>query len=233
MLAPTFLRGCSSPSYVSAVSTAMSFDLPRNKMVSEQLVPRDIHDPRVLAAMERVPREAFVPESLQAHAYEDRALPIGFEQTISQPYTVAFMCQEARVRPTDKVLEIGTGSGYGAAVLAELAREVHAIERIGELWETARVVLAAHGYHNVVLHLGDGSLGLPAEGPFDVIVCTAGAERLPTAYQEQLAEGGRLLIPIGPAGHQQMYRFTRKGDEYFGDKLGSFGFVPLIPSAEG
>jgi protein-L-isoaspartate(D-aspartate) O-methyltransferase len=207
----------------------MNFSALRHKMVTEQLARRDIHDPRVLAAMERVPREAFVPEPLRAHAYEDRALPIGFEQTISQPYTVAFMCQEARLRASDKVLEIGAGSGYGAAVLAELAHEVHAIERIAELYETALAALFDHGYDNVKLHLGDGSLGLSEAAPFDAILCTAGAEALPAALHEQLADGGRLVIPIGPAGRQQMVRFTRKGDEWYGDKLGSFGFVPLVP----
>jgi protein-L-isoaspartate(D-aspartate) O-methyltransferase len=206
----------------------MNFDLLRHRMVTEQLARRGIHDPRVLAAMDRVPREAFVPLPLRAHAYEDRALPIGFEQTISQPYTVAFMCQVARLAATDKVLEIGTGSGYGAAVLAELVREVHAVERIAELYETAMAALAATGYDRVKLHLNDGSLGLAAEAPFDAILCTAGAAQLPTALQNQLADGGRLVIPIGPPSHQQMYRFTRKGDEWYGDKLGSFGFVPLV-----
>jgi protein-L-isoaspartate(D-aspartate) O-methyltransferase len=206
----------------------MNFASLRHKMVADQLPRRGIDDPRVLAAMGRVPREAFVPEPLRMLSYEDRALPIAFEQTISQPYTVAFMCQEARLRATDKVLEIGAGSGYGAAVLAELVREVHAIERIPELHEAATAALAANGYHNVKLHLGDGSLGLPTESPFDAILCTAGAEQLPRPLQEQLAEGGRLVIPIGPAGRQQMYRYVRKGDEWYGDKMGSFGFVPLV-----
>jgi protein-L-isoaspartate(D-aspartate) O-methyltransferase len=206
----------------------MNFSLLRHVMVTEQLARRGIHDPRVLAAMELVPREVFVPVPLRAHAYEDRALPIGFEQTISQPYTVAFMCQEARIAANDKVLEVGAGSGYGAAVLAELAREVHAIERVGELFETARWVLQGLGYQNMTLHLGDGSLGLAEQAPFDAIVCTAGAEKLPLAFEEQVADGGRLVIPIGRAGHQQMYRFTRKDGQWYGDKLGSFGFVPLI-----
>jgi protein-L-isoaspartate(D-aspartate) O-methyltransferase len=210
----------------------MSYDLLRHRMVTDQLAHRDIHDPRVLGAMDRVPREAFVPAPLRVHAYEDCALPIGFEQTISQPYTVAFMCQEARLKATDKVLEIGAGSGYGAAVLAESVQEVHSIERIAELYETAMAVLSAYGYDSVKLHLGDGSLGLPEAAPFDAILCTAGAEELPVAYQEQLADGGRLVIPIGPVSHQQMYRFTRKGDQWYGDKLGSFGFVPLVPGHE-
>jgi protein-L-isoaspartate(D-aspartate) O-methyltransferase len=206
----------------------MNFASLRHKMVAEQLARRGIHDPRVLAAMGRVPREAFVPGPLRMLSYEDRALPIAFEQTISQPYTVAFMCQEARLRATDKVLEIGAGSGYGAAVLAELAREVRAIERIAELHEAAAGALAASGYHNVKLHLGDGSLGLPTEAPFDAILCTAATEQLPPLLQEQLADGGRLVIPVGPTGHQQMVRLTRRGDEWESDKLGSFGFVPLV-----
>jgi protein-L-isoaspartate(D-aspartate) O-methyltransferase len=126
------------------------------------------------------------------------------------------------------VLEIGTGSGYGAAVLAELAQTVHTVERIDELHQLAAERLMALGYRNVQVHLGDGSLGWPEEAPFDAILCTAGAEQLPTAHQEQLADGGRLVIPIGPPGYQQMIRLTRAGDRWHGDDLGSFGFVPLV-----
>ncbi len=206
----------------------MDFDLARHNMVVEQLERRGIRDPRVLEAMEWVPREEFVPTDLADLAYEDRALPIGLEQTISQPYTVAFMCQEAHVSADDKVLEIGTGSGYGAAVLSLLAREVHTVERIEELFRTARERLAAFGRGNVHTHLDDGTLGLPSEAPFDAIIVTAGAEALPTAYQQQLADGGRLVIPIGPPASQQMIRLTRRGDQFTRDNLGSFGFVPLI-----
>ena len=155
-------------------------------------------------------------------------LPIGYEQTISQPYTVAFMCQEARLHGSDTVLEIGTGSGYGVAVLSHLVQAVHTVERIEPLYQAAAERLARLGYSNVRVHLDDGSLGLVHEAPFDAIVCTAGAEELPTAYQDQLADGGRLVIPIGPPGHQQMFRLTRRGDDWYGDKLGSFGFVPLV-----
>src|SRR5262249_55871601 len=147
---------------------------------------RDIYDSRVLEALDWVPREEFVPPDLVDLAYEDRALPIGLEQTISQPYTVAFMCQEARIKATDKVLEVGTGSGYGAAVLSLLAREVHTIERIAELHREASERLNKLGYTNVHVHYGDGTLGLPAEAPFDAIVCTAGAEDLPKTYPDQL-----------------------------------------------
>jgi protein-L-isoaspartate(D-aspartate) O-methyltransferase len=206
----------------------MNFDLLRHKMVTEQLLQREITDPRVRAAMQRVPREEFVPGSLKHKAYDDCALPIGWEQTISQPYTVAFMCQAARLKGSDIVLEVGTGSGYGAAVLSQLAQAVHTVERIEPLYFAAAERLAVLGYDNIRVHLDDGSLGLVREAPFDAILCTAGAEHLPTPYQDQLADGGRLVIPIGPKSHQQMYRFTRRGDEWYGDRLGAFGFVPLV-----
>ncbi|HEX2476255.1 MAG TPA: protein-L-isoaspartate(D-aspartate) O-methyltransferase, partial [Lacipirellulaceae bacterium] len=205
----------------------MNFDLARHNMVVHQLERRGIHDPRVLEAMEWVPREEFVPPELLDLAYDDRALPIGLDQTISQPYTVAFMCQEARVTAGDKVLEIGTGSGYGAAVLSLLARELHTIERIEELFQAARERLARLSYDNVRVYLDDGTRGLAQEAPFNAIICTAGAEVLPDAYQQQLADGGRLVIPIGPPAHQQMVRLIRRGDKWDRDNLGSFGFVPL------
>jgi protein-L-isoaspartate(D-aspartate) O-methyltransferase len=206
----------------------MNFALARHRMVTEQLVGRGISDRRVLEAMERVPREAFVPEHLRDRAYDDCALPIDAGQTISQPYTVAFMCQEARLHGSDTVLEIGTGSGYGAAVLAELVQAVHTVERIEPLYRSAAERLTRLGYENVCVHLDDGSLGYVLAAPFDAIVCTAGAEELPTALQDQLSDGGRLVIPIGPPGHRQMFRLTRHGDEWHVDRLGNFGFVPLV-----
>jgi protein-L-isoaspartate(D-aspartate) O-methyltransferase len=206
----------------------MNFDLARHNMVVEQLERRGISDPRVLEAMEWVPREEFVPPDLVNLSYEDRALPIGLEQTISQPYTVAFMCQEARITAGDKVLEVGTGSGYGAAVLSLLAREVHTIERIDELYRAARQRLSEIGRGNVHVYLDDGTLGLPGEAPFDAILVTAGAESLPSAYQRQLADGGRLVIPVGPSDSQKMLRITRRGDQFARENLGSFGFVPLV-----
>jgi protein-L-isoaspartate(D-aspartate) O-methyltransferase len=209
----------------------MNFELARHKMVTEQLDGRGIHDPRVLEAMDWVPRHEFVPHNLISLAYSDRALPIGHEQTISQPYTVAFMCQEARVTSGDRVLEIGTGSGYGAAVLSLLSHEVHTVERIEVLNESARERLTRLGYKNVQCHLDDGSLGLPSEAPFDAIIVAAGAETLPEAFHGQLADGGRLIIPIGPLAHQQMFRLTRRGGEFIRDDLGTFGFVPLVSDA--
>jgi protein-L-isoaspartate(D-aspartate) O-methyltransferase len=209
----------------------MDFDLARHNMVVEQLEQRGITDPRVLEAMEWVPRHEFVPSQLLGEAYEDRALPIELEQTISQPYTVAFMCQETRLSAADKVLEIGTGSGYCAAVLSLLAREVHTVERLEPLYRTARARLARLRYQNVRCYLEDGTHGLPGEAPFDVIICTAGAETLPGAYQEQLADGGRLLIPVGHDSRQQMIRLTRHGDTFSREDLGTFGFVPLVGGA--
>jgi protein-L-isoaspartate(D-aspartate) O-methyltransferase len=206
----------------------MNFDLARHNMVVQQLERRGIHDPRVLEAMDWVPREKFVPPEVIMLSYDDRALPIEREQTISQPYTVAYMCQEARLTHSDKVLEIGTGSGYGAAVLSLLAREVHTVERIEELFHLARERILELGYQNVHSYFDDGTLGLANEAPFDAIIVTAGAEALPDAYHHQLADGGRLLIPIGPPSHQQMFRITRQGATFERDNLGSFGFVPLI-----
>ncbi len=206
----------------------MNFDVARHNMVVEQLEHRGIGDPRVLEAMEWVPRHAFVPPDLLNVAYNDRALPIGFEQTISQPYTVGFMCQEAHVSATDKVLEVGTGSGYGAALLSLLAGEVHTVERIEALCLAARERLVRLGYKKVQCYLDDGTNGLPQEAPFDAIIVAAGAESIPDAYKEQLADGGRLVIPIGPPAHQQMIRLTRRGNEFIRDALGSFGFVPLV-----
>ncbi len=206
----------------------MDFSLLRHKMVAEQLEPRDIHDPRVLEAMEWVPREVFVPPAFEHWAYEDRAVPIDFDQTVSQPYTVAFMCQAAQIAASDKVLEIGTGSGYCAAVLSLLAREVHTVERLKDLFQTARERLSQLGYSKVHVHYGDGSLGWPEQAPFDAIVVTAGAKALPPAYQEQLAEGGRIVMPIGPAAHQEMVRITRRDGQWQHEKLGHFGFVPLV-----
>lgn len=210
----------------------MNFHLARHNMVVEQLERRGISDPRVLEAMEWVPRHEFVPLELIDLAYEDRALPIGFEQTISQPYTVGFMCQEARLQSGDKVLEIGTGSGYAAAVLSLLADVVHTVERIEELYRTARDRLSRLDYSNVRIYLDDGTFGLPRVAPFDAILVAAGAEVLPDAYLEQLAKGGRLLIPLGPPAHQQMTRFTRRGDQIDQENLGNFGFVPLVGSEE-
>jgi protein-L-isoaspartate(D-aspartate) O-methyltransferase len=207
----------------------MNADGERRQMVEQQLRSRGLSDERVLEAMRTVPREAFLPTAMQKFACEDRALPIAHGQTISQPYTVAFMCEAVRLAGTEKVLEVGTGSGYAACVLARLAGQVFSIERIPELADVARRRVAALGYDNVEVTCGDGTLGLPDEAPFDAIIVTAGAPELPSAYARQLADGGRIIIPVGDARNsQRMCRFTRHGDELLKEDLGGFLFVPLI-----
>lgn len=197
-------------------------------MVDEQLCGRGIRDARVLQAMSHVPREEFVPEDLRDRAYEDHPLPIGRGQTISQPFTVAFMCEALRLRGPEKVLEIGTGRGYGAAVLSLLARQVHSIEIIPDLAESARERLKRLGFSNVVVHTRDGTFGLPGEAPFDAIAVTAGAESLPWAFLDQLADGGRLVIPLGiPPEGKKLHCFTRKAGRITIEDLGGFVFVPL------
>ncbi len=197
-------------------------------MVQGQLRYQGIDDPRVLAAMATVPREEFVDKSLCGEAYKDWPLPIGYGQTISQPFTVAYMVQALRLDGSEKVLEIGTGSGYGAAVLSCLAEEVHTVERIAQLGEAAKSRLIRLGYHNVQVHVANGTLGLPEYAPFDAIIVTAGAEELPKPYLDQLAEGGRVVIPIGEPASQALFRFTRKGSQLKSENLGCFAFVPLI-----
>jgi len=176
----------------------------RHAMVAEQIEGRGIHDPDVLAALRGVPRHLFVPAGLVDRAYDDGALAIGYGQTISQPYIVALMTELAAVNVRSRVLEVGSGSGYQTAVLAELAGEVYTIERRRELEEGARELLARLGYHNVTTVLGDGSLGLPERAPFDRIVVTAAAPAAPPPLLAQLVEGGRLVVPIGPAGGDQV-----------------------------
>lgn len=205
------------------------FENARQTMVEKHLRQRDIHDPRVLAAIKRIPREQFVPPGSQRFAYNDCALPIDCHQTISQPYTVAFMCAAAQLTGDETVLEIGTGSGYGAAVLSQLAREVHTVERIPELAEEATGRLQRLGYDNVHVYTDDGTLGLAQAAPFDAIIVTAAAEQLPAPYQQQLNEGGRIIIPLGSeTTGQRMYRFTLHNGKLSEENLGAFVFVPLI-----
>ncbi|HZO97744.1 MAG TPA: protein-L-isoaspartate(D-aspartate) O-methyltransferase [Gaiellaceae bacterium] len=172
--------------------------------IDVQLRSRGISDPRVLAAMARVPRELFVPEELRGHAYEDAALPLAYGQTVSQPFVVAFICQGLALDGGERVLDVGTGSGYQAAVLAELAREVHSVERIPELAEGARAALAAAGYAAVRVHVGDGALGLPEHAPFGGIAVAAAAAEVPAALWDQLEEGARLALPLGRARSQRL-----------------------------
>jgi len=197
--------------------------------IDEQLVARGITDARVLDVMRRVPREAFVPSASSELAYADRALPIGCGQTISQPYMVAVMSEALRLTGGERVLEVGTGSGYQAAVLGELARHVMTVERVPELAEAARARLAALGYTNVDVSVGDGTLGSPSHAPFDGILVAAGAPRAPDALKEQLSpEGGRLVIPVGPAEQQWLVVITRHGDRFTESTGIGCVFVPLL-----
>ena len=201
-------------------------------MVAEQLRGRDISDERVLAAMERVPRELFVPEPYRERAYDDAALPIGRGQTISQPYMVARICEALAAGPNDRVLDVGAGSGYQAAVLAELAHEVHTIERIPELAEQAREALAAAGYERVRVHIGDGTLGLPVHAPFVAIAVAAAAPEAPPSLYEQLVPGGRLVVPVGGRGGQELQLVVRSPEGPAILRSVSCRFVPLV-GAEG
>ena len=202
-------------------------------MVREQLRSRGITDARVLAAFGAVPREAFVDERLVGSAYDDPPLPIGHGQTISQPYVVALMAEALALQPADTVLEVGAGSGYAAAILSLLVGRVVAVERLRPLADEARERLAALGYRNVEVHHGDGSRGWPPAAPFDAVLVSAGAERVPPALADQLAVGGRLVIPVGGPGYQELLRLVKTdAGELREERLGGVVFVPLIASPE-
>jgi protein-L-isoaspartate(D-aspartate) O-methyltransferase len=200
----------------------------RHQMVELQLRARDIVDENVLQAMERVPRELFVPEPERRRAYEDAALPIGHGQTISQPYMVARICEALAVRPGHHVLDVGTGSGYQAALLAELGAEVVTIERIPELAEQARSNLAAAGYEQVEVVVGDGTLGVPERAPFDAIAVAAAAPGLPETLYEQLRSGGRLVVPVGGQRAQRLELIVRSPEGPAVIHSVPCRFVPLV-----
>jgi protein-L-isoaspartate(D-aspartate) O-methyltransferase len=200
----------------------------RFRMVEEQLRGRDIVDERVLAAMERVPRELFVPPDLQERAFDDAALPIGGGQTISQPYMVARIAEELGLDGDEHVLDVGTGSGYQAAVLAELADDVHTIERIPELAELARRNLAAAGYDQVLVHEGDGSRGLPEHAPYDAVAVAAAAPGFPQTLYDQLRSGGRLVVPVGGRRGQRLEVIVRSPEGPAILRSVPCRFVPLV-----
>ena len=211
--------------------TAPDFDRLRSLMVRNQM--RDVTDPAVLSAMARVPRHLFVPPNLEARAYEDRPLEIGWGQTISQPYIVAYMIQAARVGPGDKVLEIGTGSGYQAAVLAEMGCRVYTVEILPELHETAARNLARAGYEGRVRRkLADGREGWPEEAPFDAVLVAAAPREVPPALTAQLAEGGRLVVPVGPQPSQILLLVEREGNTFRRTNLLPVRFVPLLEEGQ-
>jgi protein-L-isoaspartate(D-aspartate) O-methyltransferase len=208
----------------------MSFPEDRARMVDLQLAGRGISDPRVLEAFSAVPREAFVPPDLAECAYDDTPLPIGSAQTISQPYIVAITIESLGLRGDERVLEIGTGSGYAAAVLSRLAKEVFTVERLPPLAEKAKERLARLGYHNVHVLCGDGTLGWPEHAPYHAIAVAAGAPEIPKALLSQLSPDGRLVIPVGPEESSQvLVRVAREGESSFREeRIADVRFVPLI-----
>lgn len=199
----------------------------RERMVRQQLANRGIRDPRVLDAMRQVPRHRFVPREELAYAYADGPLPIGSGQTISQPYIVALMTQMLALQGGETVLEVGTGSGYQAAVLAQLVRQVYTVERHASLAENARQVLQELGIGNVEVLLGDGSCGLAAHAPYQAILVTAAAPEVPRPLLDQLADGGRLVLPVGGRGSQLLVRWEREGEKFHEESGIPVAFVPL------
>jgi protein-L-isoaspartate(D-aspartate) O-methyltransferase len=199
----------------------------REKMVEEQVVARGIKNPRLLAAMRKIPRHLFVDPGLLQRAYDDSSLPIGAKQTVSQPYMAARMTEALDLSGEEKVLEIGTGSGYQAALLAELSFNVFSVEKIRALAVKARAVLDRLQYHNIAIQVGDGTIGWPEHSPFDAIMVTAGAPDLPRPLIEQLAVGGRLVIPVGDDESQVLVRVTRHPSKLEEEQLGDCRFVKL------
>jgi len=206
----------------------MEFSLARECMVAEQLRSRGITDARVLQAMTNVARHEFVPQSLQSQAYEDTPLAIGHGQTISQPYMVALMTESLRLSGVERVLEVGTGSGYQAAVISYLAKQIFSIERHAEIFVQARSLLDRLGYRTIALYCGDGSLGLSAEAPFDRILVTAASPKVPEPLIEQLVEGGIMIIPVGDRMCQELLRLEKRAGKVVSEPICSCVFVPLI-----
>jgi protein-L-isoaspartate(D-aspartate) O-methyltransferase len=204
------------------------YRLARERMVKNQLIPRGIADENVLRAMGKVQRHLFVEEALVGEAYNDHPLPIGHKQTISQPYIVALMTEALELTGREKVLEIGTGSGYQTAVLAELSDRVYTIERIAPLLEKSKRLLESLGYRNIYFKAYDGTLGWEDFSPFDAIMVTAGAPNVPDPLRKQLADGGRMIIPIGNRYSQDLIRVTRTKDRFVEKNLGGCRFVDLI-----
>jgi len=206
----------------------IDYRLAREKMVKKQLAPRGIKDPRVLEVMGKVHRDRFVEEALVGEAYNDHPLPIGHRQTISQPYIVALMTEALELKGEENTLEIGTGSGYQTAILAELSEKVYTIERVRPLLVKARNMLAELGYNNIMFKAFDGTLGWKEYEPYDAIMVTAGAPKIPQPLLDQLAEDGRLVIPVGNKFSQELIKVTRKKGNYVQENLGGCRFVDLV-----
>lgn len=207
------------------------FAAERQKMVEEQLKPRGIRDGRVLAAMAKVPREEFVADNLRTQAYADSALPIGHDQTISQPFIVAFMTEQLHPQSTDRILEIGTGSGYQTAILAELVKDVYTIEIIEPLAKDASARLARLGYSNAHVKVGDGYQGWPEVAPFDAIIVTCAPDKVPQPLTQQLKENGRMLVPVGGGMDQQLYLLEKKNGQLAQTAILPVRFVPMVGQA--
>ena len=212
-------------------SSVLDFAAQRQQMVQRQLQTRGINDARVLAAMAKVPREEFVAPESRAASYEDGPLPIGYGQTISQPYIVAFMTEQLRPKPNDRVLEVGTGSGYQAAILAELVSEVYSIEIVEPLAKNAEATLQRLGYKNVHLKIGDGYKGWPEKGPFDAIIVTCAPDKVPQPLVDQLKDDGRMVIPVGDRFAQQLYLLEKKNGQLKQSATLPVRFVPMTSEA--
>ena len=223
LLAGVIIQPC-----VFAAEPEDIFKKERLKMVNEQLRGRDIDDPNVLSAMIDVPRHLFVPARIRGLAYEDGPLPIGHGQTISQPYIVALMTQLLALKQGDRVLEIGTGSGYQAAVLARMGAEVFTIEIVSVLGNQAKTLIKELGYEKVRVKIGDGYLGWPEFAPFNAIIVTCAPTQIPEPLKEQLAEGGRMVIPVGESGFQQLFLLTKKDGKIIREKIIDVRFVPMV-----
>ncbi len=205
----------------------VDFVREREGMVETQIAARGVGDPLVLAAMGKVPRHHFVPQSLRRNAYSDEPLPIGNGQTISQPYIVAFMTEALGLTGTERVLEIGTGSGYQTAILAEIAKEVFTVEIVAPLSASAQEILGELGYANIRFRVGDGGEGWPEEAPFEAVMVTAAPPSIPRAFKAQLADGGRMIIPVG-TDYQELVLIRREGERFVESRLMSVRFVPLV-----
>ena len=227
ILAEVALAGCER-----AHTSVADYAAQRERMVKGQLIMRGINAERVLAAMNKVPREEFVPENLRVASYTDQPLPIGYDQTISQPYIVAFMTEELQPQPQDRVLEIGTGSGYQAAILAELVAEVYSIEIIEPLAKIAEATLQRLGYKNVHVKVGDGYKGWSEHAPFDAVIVTCAPDHVPQPLIDQLKEGGRMIIPVGDVGDQDLYLLEKKNGQLERRAVAPVRFVPMTGEAK-
>ncbi len=213
-------------------SAPSDFAVERERMVQQQLRTRGIKDERVLAALAKVPREEFVPQDSRAASYDDGPLPIGYDQTISQPYIVAFMTEQLRPKPSDRVLEVGTGSGYQAAILAELVADVYTIEIVEPLAKNAEATLPRLGYKNIHMKVGDGYKGWPEEAPFDAIIVTCAPDKVPQPLTDQLKDGGRMVIPVGERFAQQLYLLEKKNGQLKESVSLPVRFVPMMRDAQ-